>query len=164
MASSSRKPAPPTRKPKPAAVEPFAAELDSEAAAILALLDEICNARADTAESMDALQLRFAQRATVDDEVLFAHAETVLTKPAELETLARARLRAAAIDALLGRAWQIDSGPARRAWCTLLIAEAKALFADETSLRASFKPSDLRDLHRAAAGAREDVARAFGAR
>jgi hypothetical protein len=158
MATSSRKP---VRKSKPPA-EPFFSDLDSEAEAILELLDAVCNARADTADQIDQLQLRYAQHLAVADDVLFLHAEAALSKPSELETLARAQFRAAAIDTLLARAWSIESGPARKAWCTLLQDESKKLFADEATLRELFKPADRKDLHRAAAKVREAVAAAFG--
>jgi len=150
----------PIRKGKTAPAS-FVAELDAESKEILRLITSISGAHSDTSGLIDSLQLLFAARAAVDEEVVFPHADEQLTKREHREALARAELRTRVIDTLLARAASIESDAGRRAWCALVAAEAAALFADEKKLRAAFRPADLRTLHRDAANVRAEVVAAF---
>ena len=153
----------PIKKGKTAAPA-FMAELDAEAKEILRMIESIANARGDTSRLVDSLQLLFAARAAIEDEVVFPHADEHLTKREHREALARAQLRAAVVDALMSRVSAIDNVPTRKAWCALAGAEAAALFADERKLRIAFRPADLRTLHQNATSIRAEVAEAFGQR
>lgn len=148
------------KKGKPVAV-PLAAELDAESKEILRLINAIAAARSDTTKLIDSLQLLFATHAAVGEEVVFPHADERLTKREHREALVRAQLRTGVIDRLLARATAIEGEAGRRAWCSLVAAEASALFVDEKKLRVAFRPADLRALHRDAAMVRADVAAAF---
>jgi hypothetical protein len=150
----------PIRKGKPAPV-PFAAELDAESKEILRLINAIAGARSDVTDLIDSLQLLFAARAAVDEEVVFPHADECLTKREHREALVRAQLRTGVVDTLLSRAKSIEDTAGRRAWCSLLAAEASALFSDEKKLRLAFRPTELRTLQRDAAHVRAEVAAAF---
>lgn len=150
----------PIRKGKPAAPA-FAAELDAESKEILRLIDAIAAARNDTSSLIDSLQLLFAARAAVDEEVVFPHAEESLTKREHREALVRAQLRTRVVDALMSRAKSIEDNVSRRAWCSMIAAEASALFSDEKKLRLAFRPDKLRTLQRDAANVRAEVAAAF---
>lgn len=142
----------------------FAAELDAESKEILRLIDAIAEAHSDTTTLIDSLQVAFAKRAAVDEEVVFPHADERLTRREHREALVRARLRTGVVDMLLTRATSIEGDAARRAWCALIADEATALFADEKKLRAAFRPDDLRELHRDAASVRAEVSAAFSPR
>ena len=153
----------PIRKGK-LAPAPFLAELDAESKEILRLIDSIAKARGEITRLIDSLQLRFAARAAVDDEVVFPHADERLTKRQDREALARAQLRSGVVEALMARAAAIEGLAARSAWCALVGAETAALFDDERRLRAAFRPDDLHSLHREAASVRAAVAAAFAER
>ncbi len=150
----------PIKKAKPAPVA-FAAELDAESKEMLRLIAAIAEAHSDTTALIDSLQVAFAKRAAVDEEVVFPHADERLTKREHREALARAQLRTRVLDALMTGATAIDGHAARRVWCALLAAEAAALFADEKKLRLAFHANDLRALQRNAANVRAEVAAAF---
>src|SRR5213075_101393 len=90
----------PIRKGEPVAPA-FAAELDAESKEILRLIDAIAAASSDTSSVIDSLQLLYAARAAVDDEVVFPHADEQLTRREHRETLARAQLRTRMVDALM---------------------------------------------------------------
>lgn len=150
----------PIRKGKPVAPA-FAAELDAESKEILRLIDAIAAARSDPSSLIDSLQVLFAARAAVDEEVVFPHAEECLTKREHREALARAQLRTRMVDALMSRAKSIEDNVSRRAWCSMIAAEASALFSDEKKLRLAFRPNDLHTLQRDAANVRAEVAAAF---
>jgi len=150
----------PIKKGKPAQAG-VAAELDAESKEILRLINAIADARSETSSLIDSLQLLFAARAAVDEEVVFPHADEQLTKREHRETLARAQLRTRMVDTLLSRAKSVEDNAGRRAWCSLIAAEATALFGDEKKLRVAFRPTDLRTLHRNAANVRAEVAAAF---
>jgi len=129
--------------------------------AVPGLARGLLTSRSDTTRLIDSLQLLFAARAAVDEEVVFPHADERLTRREHREALASAQLRAAVIDALMSRAATIEGVAARNAWCALVTAEAQALFAEERKLRAAFAPRDLGVLHRNANGVRAAVAEAF---
>ena len=150
----------PVRKGKPEPAS-FVAELDAESKEILRIISSIATAESDPSTLIDSLQLLFAARAAVDEEVVFPHAGERLTRREHREALERAQLRTRVVDTLLARAASIESAPARRAWCALIAAEASALFADEKKLRVAFRPTDLRVLRRDAATVRADVAAMF---
>ena len=150
----------PIRKGKPVAPA-FAAELDAESKEILRLIDAIAAARNDTSSLIDSLQILFAARAAVDEEVVFPHADERLTKREHREALVRAQLRTRVVDALMSRAKSIEDTVSRRAWCSMIAAEASALFSDEKKLRLAFRPNDLHTLQRDAANVRAEVAAAF---
>ena len=150
----------PIRKGKPVAPA-FAAELDAESKEILRLIDAIAAARNDTSSLIDSLQVLFAARAAVDEEVVFPHADESLTKREHREALVRAQLRTRVVDALMSRAKSIEDNVSRRAWCSMIAAEASALFSDEKKLRLAFRPNDLHTLQRDAANVRAEVAAAF---
>jgi hypothetical protein len=150
----------PVRKGKPVPAS-FVAELDAESKEILRLISSIATAQSDTSALIDSLQLLFAARAAVDEEVVFPHADERLTRREHREALERAQLRTRVLDTLLARAASIESQPARHAWCALIAAEAAALFADEKKLRVAFRPNDLRVLRRDAATVRAEVAAMF---
>jgi len=160
MSPAARKARLTIKKGKPAPA-PFFAELDKESKEILRVIDSIATSRSDTTRLIDSLQLLFAARAAVDEEVVFPHADERLTRREHREALASAQLRAAVIDALMSRAATIEGVAARNAWCALVTAEAQALFAEERKLRAAFAPRDLGVLHRNANGVRAAVAEAF---
>lgn len=143
------------------ALPAFAAELDAESKEIIKLIAAIGEAHGDATGLIDALQVAFAKRAAVDEEVVFPHAEETLTKKEQRQALARAQLRTRVLETLLARAAAIADQPGRRAWCELAGGEAAALFADEKALRAAFRPAELRALQRDAANVRADVAAAF---
>jgi hypothetical protein len=163
MSPAARKARLPIRKGK-AVPAPFLAELDAESKEILHLISSIGSARGDITKLIDALQLRFAARAAVDEEVLFPHADERLTKREHREALARAQLRSGVVDVLLARAAAIAGVAERSAWCALAGAEAAALFEEERKLRTAFHPDDLRSLHRDATSVRAAVAAAFAER
>jgi hypothetical protein len=150
----------PIKKGKPAPAS-FVAELDAESKEILRLISSIADAHSDTSGLIDSLQLLFAARAAVDEEVVFPHAGERLTRREHREALERAQLRTRVVDTLLARAASIESEPARRAWCALIADEAAALFADEKKLRIAFRPNDLPALRRDAANVRAEVTAAF---
>ena len=154
------KPRLPIKKGKPAPL-PFAAELDAESKEILRLINAIADARKDTSNLIDSLQVLFAARAAVDEEVVFPHADERLTKREHREALARAQLRTRVVDTLMSRAKSIEDHAGRRAWCSLLAAEASAWFTDEKKLRLAFRPTELRTLQRDAASVRAEVTAAF---
>jgi hypothetical protein len=150
----------PIQKGKPAPAL-FAAELDAESKEILRLINAIADAHSDTSALIDSLQVLFAVRAAVDEEVVFPHADERLTRREHREALARAELRTRVVDTLLSRAKSIEDHASRRAWCSLISAEASALFTDEKKLRLAFRPTDLRALQRDAAHVRAEVSAAF---